>query len=374
MMKIAFLLSSYAGESLGGAELQAYYLARECLARGHETSYVYLAHHGKVGDGSGIRLVPIPRFGAVKRFGLGYSIYRKSVLAALDSIQPDMIYQRGGSALTGIAAEYCRTRGSCKLIWHIAGQTDVTPSQFEWDRSLIFRYVDKKLLEYGIKNASYIIGQAAYQDELLQENYGRGCDLIVPNFHPVPKHEIRKEDPVRVIWVANLKSLKQPEIFIHLVTMLHHRRDVRFVMIGRPASGHWQTRLEKEMAKLSNLSYIGERPIDEVNQILTESHVLVNTSLYEGFPNTFIQAWFRRVPVVSLNVDPDDILKENGIGLHSRSLDGLARDTERLIDDRALRESMGEQAQQYALSHHSMGPNVTQMISVFSQVHQTSLP
>ncbi len=48
----------------------------------------------------------------------------------------------------------------------------------------------------------------------------------------------------------------------------------------------------------------------EVNAELANAHVLVNTSLYEGFPNTFIQAWMRRTVVVSLNVNPDGIFDE----------------------------------------------------------------
>lgn len=230
-------------------------------------------------------------------------------------------------------------------------------------RTGLFDYIDRRWTEYGIRSADSIIGQARYQDQLLRDRYGRGCDLIVGTPHPAPEEPIVKTEPVTVVWVANLKPLKQPELFLRLAWELGDRPGVRFVMIGRPASGPYQKRLEKEMAKLSSLSYIGERPIEEVNRILARSHVFVNTSLYEGFPNTFAQAWFRHVPVASLNVDPDDILVQNGIGFHSRSLAGLVRDTDRLTRDRELRESMGRRAYEYALRHHSMGPNIAKVIS-----------
>ena len=41
-----------------------------------------------------------------------------------------------------------------------------------------------------------------------------------------------------------------------------------------------------------------------------KSKILINTSSFEGFPNTFVQAWANGVPVISLKVDPDNIIKK----------------------------------------------------------------
>ena len=83
----------------------------------------------------------------------------------------------------GIAARYA-VSSPCTLIWHIASARDVQPFRFRSLRTLPFDYIDKKMIEYGIRHADYIFGQAQYQEDLLRQNYGRTCDLIVGNWHP----------------------------------------------------------------------------------------------------------------------------------------------------------------------------------------------
>jgi glycosyltransferase involved in cell wall biosynthesis len=80
----------------------------------------------------------------------------------------------------------------------------------------------------------------------------------------------------------------------------------------------------------------------------------VNTSLYEGFPNTFIQSWLRGVPVLSLTVNPDGVLDGETLGVHAGSPQRLAEQMRRLIRDREWHEGMSRGAARYAREFHSM--------------------
>lgn len=62
------------------------------------------------------------------------------------------------------------------------------------------------------------------------------------------------------------------------------------------------------------------------------ARVFVNTSETEGFPNTFLQAWIRGIPVVSF-FDPDDVIRREGLGHAVASLDEMASAAHSLVTD-----------------------------------------
>ena len=49
--------------------------------------------------------------------------------------------------------------------------------------------------------------------------------------------------------------------------------------------------------------------------MFAQAFVFVSTSLFEGFPNTFLQAGKYGVPILSYQVDPDDFIERNNCGI-----------------------------------------------------------
>jgi glycosyltransferase involved in cell wall biosynthesis len=141
------------------------------------------------------------------------------------------------------------------------------------------------------------------------------------------------------------------------------------VMIGADGTGtgdaRWAQELLRRIKTTPNIEYLGARSQAEVNKLLARSHLFINTSLHEGFPNTFIQAWMREVPVVSLHVDPDGLLEKNQIGIFCGDDESrLADAVRRLISDGALRSRYAAKARAYAMSQHSMA-NATGLAQLF---------
>lgn len=284
------------------------------------------------------------------------------IYSLISKFSPDIIYKRGVNYITAVGVRYANIHKK-KMVVHIALKEDVEQFRFQPKGSSLLEFSNKVLAKYAIKNADRIICQARYQSDLLEKNYKRKCDLILPNFHPMPENGIVKTLPIKIAWIANFKRWKRPELFVELAERLQYRSDVKFIMIGRAGGSDWEKRLFVRMNRIINFQYLGELPIRKVNDILSGSHVFVNTSRYEGFPNTYIQAWAREVPVVGLNVDPDGSIEQQKIGFHSRTFDQMVKDVQLLINDQKLREEMGKRAKKFALKTFSVS-NIQQLMNV----------
>jgi glycosyltransferase involved in cell wall biosynthesis len=342
-------------EQGGGAEYQISLLI-DSLVASNRYEIHYLAHF--LDEHARLRNYHISRIGAGGPIpSMGYLLEAGSLYRALRDINPRVIYQRVACAYTGICAWYSR-RQSVPLVWHVAHDTDVSPISLDRGRNFLRPYLEKWAIEYGIRNATRIVAQTRRQVHLLQENYGRKAHTVIGNFHPAGQGSLDKGGPFTVVWIGNLKPWKRPDAFIRLAQQLTLCRQVRFVMIGAPAAGSrnqiWQRPLIDSIEGTPNLEYWGQKSHTEVNELLDRSHILVNTSTHEGFPNTFIQAWLRGVAVVSLQVDPDRVLEQLRLGIAAPSEEGLVQAVRFLIENADARADYALRGRKHATANHSL--------------------
>ncbi|GEM_PF-175843 len=349
-LKLCIVTPCHWAALFGGAEYQIRCLL-DVMLRERSFDIHYLARHLKPGfTPEGYSTHHVGRNGSRPHYNQIFDAAR--IHATLKKLQPDVIYQRVGGAYTGISALYARQTG-CRMVWHVSSDKDVTPFRPEMSKDIALRYLEKLSLEYGVRNSSDIIVQTEQQADALARHYQREATAIIANFHPDPAPQIDKKGEIEIVWIANFKPLKQPELFVRLAREMDTVPGVRFTMIGRCGAKR-RRQLEKESSAIQSLNYIGSHSFDEINRILSKAHILVNTSRYEGFPNTFIQAWQNEVPVVSLNVNPDNVLTKHGIGFPcANDFEQLVRKVRLLVKNEELRTSMGRKARRYALEHHS---------------------
>lgn len=332
---------------IGGAELQIRLLLEKLVDSGR-FDITYIA--SEVDENyrpKGYNVKKIESNSILRKAGLLFDT--PMLFKALKAISPEIIYQRVGGVYTGVAAYYAKLN-NCRMIWHVSSDTDVMPFSIDKRDSgpKAVRFIEKKFLEYGMAHSDVIIAQTYQQATMLESYYGLSETKVIPNYHMAPNVVEKVDDLITVVWVSNIKPMKRPEIFLRLASDLKFVPHVRFLMIGRGGESKWHRKVLQEIDAIGCIEYLGEIPNEEVNACLEQCHVLVNTSSFEGFPNTFIQAWLRSVPVVSLEVNPDDVLETQGVGYCSLSYERMRDQVFRLIENKKVRNKMGQRAKDYA--------------------------
>jgi glycosyltransferase involved in cell wall biosynthesis len=167
---------------------------------------------------------------------------------------------------------------------------------------------DRWLFRFGLRRADAVVAQTEVQRDLLKANYGRDS-VLIPNFLDSEPVELPESCRTEILWVGKLREIKRPLMFVALAKALPQ---LSFTMIGP----HFQDEIGlyeavMDAAKdLPNLAVLGFQPLPEVEKHFDRARVLVSTSEMEGFPNVFLQAMRRGVPIVSF-VDPDGMIRAN---------------------------------------------------------------
>jgi len=140
-------------------------------------------------------------------------------------------------------------------------------------------------------------------------------------------------------------------------------------MIMAPGSdASLQQAITSQAASLVNLDYRGFIPYDRIGEFYRRARLVVHTSLREGFPNVFLQAWECGTPVVSTHVDPDRVITRHGLGRVSGRVIKVIDDVRELLADENQRAAISEACRHYLLSTHSPDAVIDQYLDYFREL------
>ena len=344
---------------VGGAEVQQCLIARYLVRRGYSISFVTLDY----GQPDGEKVNGITVYRAFKmNTGIRYLRFihprMTGIWAALRRADADIYYQRCAGMETGLLAAFCR-RHNRKFVFSAASETD-----FDLERAIIPRWFDCRLYVYGLRCADAIVIQTERQRALLQETFGLDGNLIPNCWAEEPPAAKGHSEPDAVLWVGMVRDLKRPELFLDLAASLPK---ARFVMVGGRVAGEGTLydRVVKRAQGIPNLFIAGFVPFHEVGRFFDQALLVVNTSPKEGFPNTFLQAWCRGLPVVSF-YDPDRVIQRHQLGFAVNSLDSMRQKVVNLLNDKDLYGKIRQNVLQYFQANHrleKLGPRYEALFS-----------
>jgi glycosyltransferase involved in cell wall biosynthesis len=345
----------------GGAELKQIQLAKELVKQQYIVSFVVHDEKDiqKTKDFEDIVLV--------KSFPSSQDIgFLKKVIMLWKSLkQADADIYVQATYPPGIVALYCFLHRKKYIKW-LSSDKSVSLQDVTQRTTLM----TKLSLYFDIKLASVIIGQNQYQKETIEKKFRKKC-VILKN--PVTLSEgppvCTQKKEHAVLWVGTIRSLKQPELFLEIAKLLPH---VKCIMIGGVTNSEAElyTTIERKSKSLSNLSFLGFVPYNKMKEYYLQSSVFVNTSVVEGFPNTFLEAWTHYVPVVSLMIDPDEIICMNKLGFHSRTFKQMIVDIECLLQNDGLRNEMALNGRKYISEYHDVKKVTNQFIKLIASLEK----
>lgn len=344
-------------KSIGGAELQQMLLGKELQKRGYDVSFIVLdygQHTIVIKDG--IKLIKTLKAGYAIS-GIMPIIYAiMHVFGAFFNADADVYYQRCGSYYTGVVSIFCLIMHK-KYIYQLGSDLDVDANHINK-----MKIHERLLYKFGVMCANHIIVQSIYQQQMMKKVFNRES-LILKNPFPTRCIEKRKSITPIVLWVGGIKpEIKQPELFLELAKMVP---TAKFQIIGGPSKDmHFYKKIRSDAKKIKNLEFLGFIPFPEIQEYFNNAAIFVNTSSVEGFPNTFLQAWAAGIPVVSLNVDPDEIICKYKLGFHSKTMENLANNLMDLLNNEELRMQMGLNGLNYVESEHNMDNIIEEFIKL----------
>lgn len=351
------LFNHNAGETAGGAETQLYTLANALKARGHEVHFI-VDERGlpqDVESVGGIRLhgALLRYMGGSNRYLLPDWIHFMRLLWRIDA---DMHLIKVPRNLLLPLALFARLR-SRKAIY--VGQRDVDTTRegvLATDSRFAYWFY-----RWGLSMADAVVAQTEFQKGLFKKNFSKHA-TVIRNVVTLDKESADTTEDY-ILWVGNSSYRKQPELLPQLARRLP---DCKFRMImslmGERSSDDF---IKEEASKLTNLEYIGFVPFHEIGSYYRKAKLLVSTSLSEGFPNTFLQAWQSGTPVASLHVNPDGVIDTFDLGCVSGSMDALVADIGRLTQDGNQLADMGRNALAYVDNFHSLAKSVDDYEELF---------
>lgn len=344
------------GVIFGGAEVQLFNLSQE-LSSDHEVSFIVGDFGQNIFESyNGINVISSVVLG--EKYGFLKKIKSAIIqIIAMRKSGADIFIKRAAGPEVGIIAFYCKLFHK-KFIYMTAHEIDCSG---EYKRK---NWLLGLLYEFGLKHADIVITQNTDHKKMLMDNYDIDADIL-PSGYDIP--QMRTEAGDYILWVARLDDWKQPEIFIKLARLFPNEN---FVMVA-PFSGDkdYAEKIKIDAEKIKNIKFIPGVNFSGIDQYFKFAKLFVNTSRYEGFPNTFVQAAMHGVPIISLNVNPDNLIEKNNIGFCANNdFMEMKKYTELLLKDQGMYNTVSANAYKYAKKNHDIQEVYSKFINILKKL------
>ncbi len=352
------------GESghIGGVERQTSLMARWFAAKGHRVSLLtWDEGQPDEMETDGVRIHKICRQRA-GMWGLRFFHPRwTGLIRAMQAADADVYYQNCAEYVTGQVARWCRKHGR-GFVYSVASDPDCDAALPE-----LKHLRERVLYRYGLRHADSIIVQTAAQRDMLRSNFGLDS-TVIPMPCPGPAEQdfrqpaLPTDGPPHVLWLGRIAQVKRLDRLIEVAKLCPK---VLFDVVG-PVANDYDQAILRSAENAPNITLHGAAKRDQVGTFFRQAACLCCTSDYEGFPNTFLEAWSHGVPVVS-PIDPDGLICAQGLGGVAEGAAGLASAIRSLFASPDTWGQASRNARDYYVRTHAVDSVMPQFERIFSE-------
>lgn len=247
-------------------------------------------------------------------------------------VRPDFVIMKSASQEFNLILKIKKIVGF-KIVYLLASDRDV-----ELEDTNPYKRINE-----AIRKSDYVVAQNKYQEAKAKERLNVSNIIQLGNiWDKTIFRDLSYNKQYDYVWVAKFNKNKRPEWFVEMAKANPKKS---FAMVGASMKGYED--LLEEIKGINNLKYFGFKSLYDTTEIVSQSACLVCTSGYEGYPNTFLQAFSYNIPVLS-TVNPSDIVTKYHLGfLYKTVEDGI-----NYIQDDSIRQISQHDIQSYFIHNH----------------------
>lgn len=307
----------------GGAAVQAYGWIQGLIASTQDVYLLTEPKSEKTLKEECLKIKILPDYDPSKGIRWVRWIYYRipHIYKTLKQVKPDYVYKGIPSWHSSILAIMCHSL-NIKFIQRVS-------NDFLIDDRFYTKYsrVHRLLQDVGFKLSSYILCQNEYQFLIVKGKFPTKAVYKISNPIVLNNCNLTNDSKFNsyIAWLGLFQYQKNLKLLYNIASQL---ADHTFLIAGKEASQVDDETIEylEKLRGLPNVKFIGYLQRNEVLPFLSRSKFLLNTSRYEGFSNTFLEAMATGTPILTTEqVNPDAIISNHDLGIIYEDAQHLSR-------------------------------------------------
>ena len=284
-----------------------------------------------------------------KAFNFNDHIFKRtrSLFKTLKKINADIYVLRSADVGVAIAILYINRFLKKKILYMLAADAETTHKRLKTHSGIM----TSVFMRFAYKKVDIITAQTKQQSKLFENDRKRKPDNIIKNIY-TPTNEDPDQIKDNILWVGRLDKIKNPYIYLDLAKKYPGETFIMIAPIVRDFIEYGK-QVQKDAKKIPNLQLIDFVKPEKIWNYYLKAKIYVLTSELEGFSNTMAEAMQAECPVLTYNVNPDNILHKFKSGYCADSeINKFYTDFETLNTDLPHRSELGKNGANYIKENH----------------------